>query len=308
LGANNDLFLGVGNISMNTQLGAYYQDLTPALYHVENNSIGEFDKNGIPYLVEGERRYYSVVYIIQYGLILHDLSIKGIKADENKQILLKLIDWLTGNCEEFKDSIVWRSEENTHYHLKKGWISAMYQGQAISFFLRMSQLFNEPKYIEFSEKIFAYFRYDYNEGGAKRIDANGYLWFEEYPTNPPSYVFNGFVYTIFGILDYFRVTKNEDAKLVYDKCISTLTNNIHKYDLWYWSRYDQLKQELVSYYYQKNVHIPLVKILYLLTENPIFNTLEIKWEKQLNSRFNRIIVKIMYRIQPRLKKIRKKLS
>lgn len=308
MGANNELYLGVGNISMDGRLGSYYQDLTPALYHLENNSIGEFDKEGIPFLVEGERRYYSVVYILQYGLILHDLTLKGINPDENKKILLKLIHWLTENCEDFKDSIVWRSEENTHYHLKKGWISAMYQGQAISFFLRMSQLFNEPKYIEFSAKIMAYFKYDYEEGGAKRIDKNGYLWFEEYPTNPPSHVFNGFVYTIFGILDYYRVTECKDSKKLYDQCISTLCNNIQKYDLWYWSRYDQLKQELVSFYYQKNVHIPLVKILYLLTDEPIFNSLDIKWEKQLNSKFNRMIVKIMYRIQPRIKKIRNKLS
>jgi len=303
LGANNNIILGVGNVSFDSKLGAYYQDFTPALYHIENDSIGQVDDKGIPYVIEGDRQYYSPVYIIQYGLILHDLVIKEIKPEENKVKLLKLIDWLIENSEEFKDSIVWRSEKNTHYNLEKGWISAMYQGQAISFFLRMSQLFDEPKHILFSEKIYKYFKFDFSEGGAKREDSNGYVWLEEYPTSPPSYVLNGFVYAIFGVLDLYRVTGNADAKILYESCIDTLKNNIHKYDLWYWSRYDQLKQELVSYYYQKNVHIPLVKILFLLTNEKKFDLLEKKWNQQLNSSYKISLVKVMYRIQPRIKKL-----
>lgn len=306
MGVNNNITLDVGNVSFDSKLGAYYQDFTSAIYHIKNDSMGKFDTRGIPYLIEGNREYYSVVYIIQYGLILHDLVLKGVNIQENKTILSKLIDWLIENSEDYKDSIVWRSEENTHYHLEKGWISAMYQGQAISFFLRMSQLFNEPKYIPFSEKIYAYFKYDYSEGGVKRVDSDGYIWLEEYPTNPPSYVLNGFIYSIMGVLDLHRVTGNKDAKLLYESCISTVKNNIHKYDLTYWTRYDQLKQELVSYYYQKNVHIPLVRILFLLTNDKIFQTLDEKWTKQLNSKYIYFFVKIMYRIQPRIKKLKRK--
>lgn len=179
----------------------------------------------------------------------------------------------------------------------------MYQGQAISLFLRAYQLFGDEKYLETAHGAFKFFELDYSEGGAKRIDENGYLWFEEYPTDPPSYVLNGFVYAILGLADYYRVTKDERAKELFDLCINTLLHNLHKYDKWYWSVYDQKKKQLVSYYYQKNVHVPLMGILFKLTDNEVFKIYEDKWKKQLNSRISKFVVKIMYRVQPRLKRL-----
>ncbi len=305
MGANNEIYLGIGHVSHDEKLGAYYQDFTAAMYHFENNSLGEFDEKGIPYLIESGRKYYSVVAVIQYGLILHDLILRNENNLNYKAQLLNCLNWLIEKSEIYKDSIVWRSEENTHYHLEKGWISAMYQGQAISLFLRAAQMFEDEKYIKLSMDIFKFFKYDYSDGGVKRIDNSGNIWFEEYPTDPPSYVFNGFVYTVFGILDFYRFTKNREAKELYYACIETIEKNIHKYDRFYWTVYDQLKKELVSYYYQKNVHIPLVSILYLLTKNEKFDKLEKKWSKQKDSKLNQALVSIMYRIQPRIIKFLK---
>lgn len=299
---NNDLNLGVGNISHDVRLNAYYQDITPAIYHFENNSMGDFDENGIPYLFDSNGRQYSIVYVIQYALINHDLMLKGIDVENKKRIIKRCLDWLEEKSEVFHDSIVWRSEYNEQYKLPKGWVSAMYQGQAISLFLRAYQLFGVEKYRTAAEKAFAFFKYDYAEGGAKRTDENGCIWFEEYPSAEPSLVLNGYIYTMFGFYDLYRVTKNEKARQLYDECVKTLEKNLYKYDVWYWSVYDQLKRELVSYYYQKNVHIPLMEIMYQLTGKEIFKKYAEKWTKNLNSVFNRLVVKIMYRVQPRIRK------
>jgi IS1 family transposase len=91
---------------------------------------------------------------------------------------------------------------------------------------------------------------------------------------------------------------------MWDECVKTVENNLYKYDVWYWSVYDQLKKELVSYYYQKNVHIPLMQILHGLTGKEIFSYYAVKWKKNLNSTFNNIITKIMYRIRPRILKLK----
>lgn len=303
MSVNDNLNLGVGNISHDRELGAYYQDLAPAIYHFEHNSMGAFDERGIPFLREEKRDYYSIVYVIQYALINHDLMlIDASTADEKKRIIKNCLDWLEEKAEDFRDSLVWRSEHNEQYKLPKGWISAMYQGQAISLFLRAYQLFGEEKYLKIAEKTFEFFKYDYAEGGVKRIDENGFIWFEEYPSDVPSLVLNGYIYTLFGIYDLYRVTKSEEAGQLFDECVRTLENNLHKYDVWYWSVYDQLKRELVSYYYQKNVHIPLMEIMYHLTGKQIFNKYAEKWKKNLNSAFDRFVVKIMYRVQPRIRK------
>lgn len=299
---NDDLFLGVGNISHDVKLDAYYQDLTPAIYHFEHNSMGDFDENGIPYLHDPKGRQYSIVYVIQYALINHDLMLKGENADEKKRIIRKCLDWLEEKSEDFNDSLVWRSDANEQYKLPKGWISAMYQGQAVSLFLRAFQLFGEEKYLAIAEKTFEFFKYDYSEGGAKRIDENGCLWFEEYPSATPSLVLNGYVYTMFGFYDLYRVTNSERAKNLFDECVATLEKNLYKYDVWYWSVYDQLKRELVSYYYQKNVHIPLMEIMYRLTGKEIFRKYAEKWTRNLNSGFNKFVLQIMYRVQPRLRR------
>lgn len=303
-GVDNNIKLGVGVISFNTKLEGYYQDVAASLTHIEGGIFANFDDNGIPYCIEGDIKKYYIVTIIQYALICYEFIVKEQYVDGYKKKFLKCIAWLENKKEIFKDSYVFMSEENNHYGLKKGWVSGMYQGQAISLYLRAYQLTGDYSYLSTAEGIFNSFKYDYADGGFKRIDDKGYLWFEEYPTAKPSYVLNGFVYAMFGLLDLYRVTGNIDAKVMWDECVRTVENNLYKYDVWYWSIYDQLKKELVSYYYQKNVHIPLMQILHGLTGKEIFSYYAVKWEKNLNSTFNKIITKIMYRIRPRILKLK----
>jgi heparosan-N-sulfate-glucuronate 5-epimerase len=303
-GINNDITLGVGNISLEPELKSYYQDVSPSLAHIEGGVFADFDEDGIPYCIEGDVKKYYIVTIIQYALICYDFIQKAEDVSGFTIKFLKCINWLEKKKEVFGDSYVFRSEENYHYNLEAGWVSGMYQGQAISLYLRAYQLTGDDSYLMTAETVFNSFKYDYSEGGFKRIDEKGFLWFEEYPTEKPSYVLNGFIYSMFGLLDLYRVTGNSDAKEMWDECVKTVENNLYKYDVWYWSVYDQLKKELVSYYYQKNVHVPLMQILYCLTGRELFGFYAVKWEKNLKSPFNIVITKIMYRIRPRIFKLK----
>jgi hypothetical protein len=145
-------------------------------------------------------------------------------------------------------------------------------------------------------------------GGFKRVDNHGCIWFEEYPSAIPSYVLNGYIYSVFGILDLYRVTHREELKSLWLDCVKTLETNLPKYDVWYWSRYDQLKKELVSFYYQKNVHIPLMQIMFELTKKEIFNYYAKKWTKNFKNPLHKFITIVMYRIQPRINKISNRLN
>ena len=183
----------------------------------------------------------------------------------------------------------------------------MYQGQIISLFLRYGQFTNEiEKYTAISMKIFNYFYIPYEKGGVARYDKEGNFWLEEYPSPTPSFVLNGFVYTLFGIIDLYRVSNDEKVKKMMDDCLSTLKNSIHKYDAGYWAIYDQFLQERATKYYHKNIHIPLLEILYELTKEPLFLKYKNKWEWQLNSAFCNSFVKLMYRVQPRLRRLTNK--
>tara|TARA_B110001452_G_C15199107_1_gene416194 strand:- start:445 stop:1362 length:918 start_codon:yes stop_codon:yes gene_type:complete len=292
---DNSIYLGVGNVSYDQKLGKYYQNFSPAIIHITSSGYYTLDENEIP---KYQGVHYPVI-VIQYALMCHDLLIDNFDADKNRRIVIKCIDWLNSNKEEFKDSYVWKNPRNKHYNLESGWVSGMCQGQALSLYLRVYQLIGNKECLEIANKIYNSFKHDYEDGGFKRIDENDNIWFEEYPTKNPSFVLNGFCYSIFGVLDFYRVTKKNELAQLWSSCISTIENNLSKYDVWYWSLYDQQKKELVSFYYQKNVHIPLLLILYELTKKNIFKEYADKWKRNLDSPFCRVITKIMYRIKPR---------
>jgi heparosan-N-sulfate-glucuronate 5-epimerase len=306
---NIELELPVGNVSMERILGAYYQDFTQAMHHFDENYFGEFDQNGIPMAGFGEQAFYNQIYIIQYGLIAHDLALKGVDVAVNEHRMKICVNWLEEHEEQdASGNILWKNDfDYPRYHLKRGWVSAMYQGQAMSLYLRYGQYTKQENYFTSkAEKIADFFKKDYVNGGVSRLDKDGNFWMEEYPSPTPSFVLNGFIYTLFGIIDLYRITKKEETNQLMKESFKTLIASLHLYDAGYWSVYDQLHKELASKYYHKNIHIPLMKILFSLTNDEIFNHYAKRWEKQLNLPFRYSFVKVMYRVRPRMQKLLKK--
>lgn len=292
--------LPLGDVSMDDNLGNYYIDIRPAIIHYESNIWGGgFDKNGVPIIAYGDKQIYVPVNIAQYGFILIAEYIEnGNKESLNRlNECIKIADHIKS---EYKDTIVWwHNEFNYRYKIEPPWACAMAQGEMISFYLRMFQLTKNKNYLETANKAYEFLKIEVKDKGVRRKDEYGNLWFEEYPTNQPSLVLNGFIYTVFGLYDLYRVTKRTDVKRDIDECINTLKKRLHEFDAGFWSYYDLDKKELVRFYYQINVHVPQMKILYKLTDEEIFNKYAIKWEKQV-SVLNFLFVKIMYRISYRL--------
>lgn len=296
---NKKIKLNLGTVSLAEELSSYYIDMRPAIIHyTENIWGGKFDENGVPLCGSIDGLMYSPVNIAQYGFMLHAEWLET--KSENTLITLKnCIEVLETLKLEKNGSFVWYHHHyEAKYKIDSPWASAMAQGEVISFYLRMYQILKSDYLLETAIKAYEFLKFDYKDGGVRRIDENGYLWFEEYPSNPPSYVLNGFIYTIFGLFDLYRVTQNSDVKKDIDLCVETLKCNLHKFDAGYWSYYDLLKKELVRYYYQKNVHVPQLEVLYILTKEPIFDKYKCKWEKTVNP-FNYLFVQIMYRVKYR---------
>jgi heparosan-N-sulfate-glucuronate 5-epimerase len=291
--------LPLGDVSLNTTLGVYYIDMRPARIHYTKNIYGgDFDQNGVPYCVFQEVKRYLPINIAQYGFMLHAdyLSSKNeIIFCRLKNCVEKLVELATITPER---CVWWHEFDNGKYTIPAPWASAMAQGEVISLFLRYYQLTQEEEYLNLSLKAFHFLKHDVSNKGVRRYDENNYLWFEEYPSTPPSYVLNGFIYTLFGLYDLFRVTSDPGVKEDIDACIETLKTNLHRFDAGYWSYYDLYKKELVRYYYQKNVHVPQLEVLYLLTKESVFLKYKMKWERTVNP-FNYALVQLMYRILPR---------
>ncbi len=299
-GVDDSITLGVGNTSWDQELGQYYQDMTPGAVHLNNGVFAQLDEEGVPYRLGAKVRLYYPVMVIQFGLMSIDLHLKNDKSSEHVNHAKACMNWLESNKTEYKGAAVWRNLENTQYQLKEGWLCGMVQGQALSLYLRWYQLTKDAYWLSESERIYRSFNIDVSEGGFTLELERGKYWYEEYPTSEPSLVLNGYVYAIFGILDLYRVTKREELLVLWNNCVELIQTNLKKYDRWYWSAYDIKKGQLVSYYYQKNVHVPLMKILYELTRVEEFHFYAQKWEANLNNWIDRLVVQLMYRIQPRL--------
>lgn len=300
--------LGIGNVSWDQNLGMYYIDMRPAIIHYTNNIWGgDFDEEGVPRCMTHEGLVYIPINIVQYGFILHAQYLNN-PSNNTFNKLKVLLEALNKLKFEDKHQVVWYHHYfEEKYKIPPPWPSAMAQGEIISFYLRMYQLTQDEQLLTTAQKAYRILELETHQGGTRYIDSHGHVWLEEYPSNPPSLVLNGYIYALFGIIDLYRVTRNELYLNDIHQCIDTLKNHLHLYDAGYWSYYDLQKKELVRYYYQKNVHVLQLKILYELFQLKEFYDYALKWEKNINP-WNYFFVQVMYRVNPRLKKIKQWIS
>lgn len=292
----------MGKVSWEKELGPYYIDMRPAIIHYTNSIYnGKFDENGVPMIgIEQDKVVYSPINIAQFGFMIHSEYLET-KEEHLYETLLSCIDVLERiKTEDETQAVWWHNYYEVKYKINPPWASAMAQGEVISFYLRMYQLINNENLLRTAQKAYRFLQLEGGEKTVRRYDAAGNLWLEEYPSNPPSYVLNGFVYALFGLFDLYRITGRTDVKDDIDSCLETLKTNLHRFDAGYWSRYDLLKGELVRYYYQKNVHVPQMDVLFILSGETIFKLYRDKWLSNINS-FNFLWVQIMYRLHWRMK-------
>ncbi len=288
------------------------EDITPhnlGKYYMTFEDKAEYqgprDKNGIILFdYHGDiGTQYNPVAIAQYGLAHYNIYSKtneGYNFDEAK----KHADWLIDNLEENNQGIlVWKHDFDWHYKetLQKGWYSALSQGAGISLLVRMHEATGEEKYLKAAEDAFESLEIDTDEGGVRYVDNEGNTWLEEYIVSPPTHILNGFIWASWGVWDFYLATGKKRAKNLFEACIKTIKENLHRYDTGYWSLYDLSDQKmkmLASPFYHK-LHIAQLNATYKLTDQEKFKEYEEKFKKYQNSWFNRkkaLIYKAIFKL------------
>jgi hypothetical protein len=100
--------------------------------------------------------------------------------------------------------------------MRAPWFSAMAQGQVLSAFVRLNRVTGQQKWRDAAVATFNSFRNAPVKGrpSTVRIDTQNYLWLEEYPRWPPTSsdrTLNGYVFAVFGLYDYLRLTGDPTA-------------------------------------------------------------------------------------------------
>ena len=120
-------------------------------------------------------------------------------------------------------------------------------------------------------------------------DDHGDLWFEEYVVSPPTHILNGFMWAAWGVYDYFLAAQDHAARELFSAAVQTLLRNLDRYDLGFWSLYEQsgTRLPMVASAFYHQLHIVQLRIMAFLTHKEVFARYAARWENYRRSRTKR---------------------
>ncbi len=275
------------NASIN-ECGEYYM-----LFSEKADYAGDYDSAGIPMLdYHGQiGRQYNPIAVAQWGLGNYNLFQRDGSAEQRKKFVASA-DWLRDNLEKNRSGRwVWNHHFDWEYRspLKAPWYSGLAQGQGISMLVRAHKDTADPAYLEAADRAFDSFMKSTEEGGVMFTDQSGDLWIEEYIVSPPTHILNGFIWALWGVHDYFLTTRKAVAQDLFSKCVQTLRNNLDRYDLGFWSLYEQsgTRLPMVASPFYHQLHIVQLRVMARLTGDEFFAGYADRWERYARSRAKR---------------------
>lgn len=268
-----------------TNLRGYYNDLTEKVTkdHAHYNMTEVF-----PYHDAKGNECDAPIEFFQYGLGAYDLYLAGI----DKELMLKKfkahVQWA---MDHQQDDGSWDAFAFNHPDCPK---SAMAQGEGASLLLRAYVRFQNKAYLQAAKKALDFMLLPLEEGGTARSDGKDLVLYEF--TCFPC-VYNGWIFAIFGLMDYVIVTDDAFYKEALVKTINTLQRHLPNMDNGFWSMYREDKTIASPFYHR--LHIAQLKILAEYTNDPLFAEYE--------QRFARYGRNPFYRCRAFLRKARQKI-
>lgn len=265
-----------------------------------NRLITDFDENGVPlnstYIdVKEKKLHYYPISIGQYGLAIWQRFIQT-NSENDKRIFLSILNWFEKNgILHYSLGLIWETDvPKPEYHVFLPWKSAFSQSRAISILLRGWQLTGKKKYYDLARLALMPFLKETNSGGVAVGLLEKKTIYEEYVAKKPVRILDGAIFSLFGVYDFIRVSKNkkefaEDNKLaveIFNRGILGLKYWLPHYDSGFWVFYNRCeiagypKNDPCTIGYLKLV-IKQLNILFDLTGDEFFEHYSNKWKKYL---------------------------
>jgi hypothetical protein len=279
------------------ELGEYYFVFDEARVRSGKDQalITDFDENGIPlnktYVdVESDKLIYFPISIGQMGLSVFHTYWKT-KSDEDADRFLKFADWYIEN-EESSDDLGSRWMTNIplpQYRNPGPWQSAFAQSRAISILLRAYQIKGDDRYREIAELALIPFTIPVSKGGVMSETEWG-PFYEEYTAEFPVLVFNGHIFSLFGVYDLIRAFPDHGkAKSIFNSGFDTLVNSLTSFDLGNWTRYNYCQADFypkvdtatLSYH---RLHILVLTVMNKIRQSPDIENCIKKWENFVSAK------------------------
>lgn len=233
-------------------IGGYYNDLTGKVLYRDKKVL-------IPksYVDTGEHIFFPIE-IFQFGLGAYDLYLADRKKNYKEKVLA-CADWAV-KCQQENGG--WSTFS---YANKKHPYSSMAQGEGISLLVRAYILEKKENYRIAAVKAKKFMLLPIENGGTTLYQGDD-VYLYEFTYEP--LVLNGWVFSLWGLLDYLKVFDDDSAQIIYNKSLQTMKKTLPQFDAGFWSRYE-LGKRISSPFYHKLL-ISQLEVMYELTGEKIF--------------------------------------
>ena len=220
--------------------------------------------------------------------------------------------WLAGQLDD-RGRLAYQWAMPHTYEIEPPWISAMTQGEAVSLFVRAAPEDDSPEEL-FSAAARAVMPLLDPSPVVTQTPEGPVL--QEYPTNPPAHVLNGWMFGLWGLYDLSAMGDlipadiTGRASAAFEDGISALAARLPLYDAWGWSRYDLFPHPIVhvaSPFYHR-LHIEQLLATNELAPDDRLQETAARWERSSRDSMARAAAvsrKVVFRvIRPRSRRVR----
>lgn len=254
-----------------SSVAGYYSDLR---HKVTGDIL--LDDQGVPVNQTNEQKtIYFPITIFQYGLGAYDLFLETqdpIYLDK----FMRAARWAVQHQgqEGGWDAFGWCCQTSVP--------SSMAQGEGTSLLCRAHLVNENGEFLEKAKKAVAFMLRPVEEGGTARYFADGTMTLEERPDRTT--ILNGFVFSIWGLYDYWMVSGDASCKESLDCAVDSLVGMLGRFDCGYWTLYD-LAGNLASPFYH-DLHIEQLEAMDYLFEKEPLKRYIVRWKHYQSSFFS----------------------
>lgn len=269
------------------KLYGYPSDLTNKI-----NWQGKVNDNGIIInkLTNGEEIYFPIA-IAQKALGHYDYFLLH-NNESDIQTFLNYTDFLLNSMNHEGLISTWHKQERGYLNN----YSAMTQGQVISCCCRAYIYTGNLLYKNAAIRASFHLRNLTDKKLLVKLNEND-LALSECPNNNLEIVLNGWIFSLWGLLDLALIVSDKDLHNLNTILIQSLSNQLKYFDNGIWSKYDNNKNIASPFYHE--LHIQQLMAMYQITNIDTFIIYKKKWIEYNKSRFKKSIA-ILLKIKQKL--------
>lgn len=257
-------------------------------YNFRESAFLRFDAEGLPMqkAQNEDKFFYTPGTLAQYALAMHgknDLPM-FVKA-------AKKLQEVQGKNGALTYGYAWRHYAEPRDYAP-GWFSGMDQGLALSVYARAYLVTKEKGFIDKGNKVLEFLLRPFPDGPRSDLrdldpSLEHYVFFEEYIADPHVYTLNGYVFTLLGLYDWWKIAGSATAEDYFKRGVTTLEKVLPYFDIGTFSAYDlsyitsqkpyleQLPPRLAARYHA--LHIAQLRALESVTGSEVFRQFAEKW-------------------------------